>query len=263
MMPPDQVAWRRAMGEAAALPADDSQRLRMQAEIAGLGPWAEAEWLALLEEGERWRLELGRVTQPDGLEDRLLRIAEGPRGIGLPRILGTRRLAWMAAAALLVAVSAWFALGGARAPEDGRHPANLQAIALLAMNDHLDTHTLEVKGEVPGEVASGLRDRIPFEIEFPEFEGGLRLEGGRRCTLGSHPVCFSTWRKGDVRFTLIQLRLADFDLPPGLPRTIVTPKGAAAGRRPLDVLVWSKGEFGWALVGDDSSALVAIRPWGR
>ncbi|MCC7140033.1 MAG: hypothetical protein IT460_16555 [Planctomycetes bacterium] len=249
------------MGEAASLPPDHPQRVEMQAEVSRLGAWAEAEWLALLEEGERWRLELVRVEVPEGLEDRLLSIPAEVRVPTFSRLLGLRRGIWAAvAAALLVAVGAWLALG-----QGGSEPSTrpLDTLAMLAMNDHLDTHSLDVTSGDPKEVEAGLYERIPFEIRWPDFRGAIRLEGGRRCTLGSHPVCFTTWRKDGVRFTLLQIRRRDFGLPEHLAPTTVTPKGAAAGKKPLDVLIWTEGDVGWALVADDPSALATVRPGPR
>lgn len=247
------------MGEAASLPPDDPQRIEMHAEVAKLGAWAEAEWLALLEEGERWRLELSRVTVPEGLEDRLLRIpAEAPRG-ALHRLRALPPVAWVGiAAAALLAIGAWLFLGGSEPRSDP-----LNTLAILAMNDHLDTHALDVTASDPRDVEAGLRARIPFEIRFPKLGGELRIEGGRRCTLGSHPVCFTTWRKDAARLTLLQIRRADFGLPKDLAPALVTPRGAAAGSRPLDVLIWTEGEVGYALVADDSSALRDVRPEHR
>ena len=246
------------MGEAASLPADDPQRIEMQSEVSSHGPWAEAEWLALLQEGERWRLELPRVEVPEGLGERLLRIPNDRRSGAVSRGLGIPRLAWAAmAAAILLAVGAWFVLGDRESK-----PSPVEALALLAVNDHVESHSLDVHGDAHPAVAAGLRDRIPFEIRFPDFDGGLKIEGGRRCTLGSHPVCFTAWRRAGVRLTLLQLRRADFGLPAALSPTVVTPEGTAASR-PLDVLVWTAGEFGYALVSDEPSALRDIHPGRR
>jgi hypothetical protein len=230
----------------------------MQSDVSNLGPWAEAEWLALLQEGERWRLELTRVELPEGLEERLLRIPSDRRSGAISRMLGIPRLAWAAmAAAVVLAVCAWFVLGDRES-----QPTPVEALARLAVNDHVETHTLDVRGDAEPAVASGLRDRIPFEIRFPDFGGGLAIEGGRLCTLRSHPVCFTTWRRDGVRLTLLQLRRIDFGLPADLSPTVVAPEGTAASR-PLDVLVWTTGEFGYALVADEPSALRGVRPVRR
>lgn len=261
MIPRDHEPWRRAMGEAASLPPDDPQRQEMQSEVSRLGAWAEAEWLALLEEGERWRLELSRVQVPEGLEDRLLRIPADSRARSLSRVLRGSRFAWIGiAAAVLVAVSAWF-LVGRGGPE--AKPGPLDSLAALAVNDHLESHALEVASANPKEVEAGLHDRIPFEIRWPDLGSGLELQGGRRCTLGSHPVCFSTWRKDGVRFTLLQIRRSDFNLPKDLAPVAVTPKGPAAEEKTLDVLIWTEGDVGWALVADDPAALASVRPRWR
>ena len=212
MIPRDNESWRRAMGEAVALPPDDPMRVEMQGEVARLGAWAEKEWLALLEEGERWRIELRRLDVPEGLEERLLRIPEERLRGRLP-VLSLRAWALVAAAVVLVGLGVWLAIPREVAPP----PDPLQTLAMLAMNDHLDTHTLDVKAEDAATLREGLKHKIPFEIRVPDLGGALRLEGGRRCTLGSHAVCFTTWRDASGRFTLLQLRVEDFGLPAVLP----------------------------------------------
>lgn len=259
MIPRDHEAWHRAMGEAAALPADDPQRIAMQAEVSRLGPWAEAAWLALQQEGERWRLELARVEVPAGLEDRLLRIPTDAPATPLSRLLHPSLLARVSlAAGLVLAVGAWFLFAGRPTTPDP-----IEAVALMARNDHLETHDLDVRGTEAAAVATGLHDRIPFDIHFPALGESLRIEGGRRCTLGSHPVCFTTWRRDGARLTLLQLRRTDFGLPANLVPTLVTPRGAAAGAPPVDVLVWTEGEFGYALVSSEPSALRDVHPGPR
>jgi hypothetical protein len=86
----------------------------------------------------------------------------------------------------------------------------------------------------------------------------LRLAGGRRCTLGSHPVAFTSWGGPRGRVTLLKLRRADFDLPANLEPTIVVPNAAAARAQPLEVLLWTEGEFGYAVVADDPGTLREI-----
>lgn len=256
MIPRDHDAWRREMGEVSSLPADDPQRLEMQAEVSRLGAWAEAEWLALLQEGERWRLELARVDVPEGIEERLLRIPLDTRSARLSLLARVPRAAWISvAAAVLIAVGAFLLFAK---PSPGADP--LERIAALAVHDHRETHDLDVTAEDPAAVASGLRERIPFAVQFPDFGGAIRLAGGRRCTIDAHPVCFTTWRGGGARFTLLQFRRADFGLPERLAPTTVVPKESEAGAPPTAVLVWTEGEFSWALVTDDPQALARVRP---
>ena len=241
-------AWRRDMGEASILPPDDPRRAEMQTEVARLGPWAEREWLALLAEGERWRLELGRVDVPDSLEDRLLRIPDECAARHARRSRVLRRVVGVAAA-FLVAVAAWAVL----APRTGTDA--LQSLATLALNDHLDAHPVEVATADPAALAEGLRERVPFAVRLPRMPDDLRLAGGRRCTLGSHAVAFTSWGGARGRVTLLQLRRVEFDLPADLAPTIVTPNAAAARARPLDVLLWTEGEFGYVVVADDPGEL--------
>ncbi len=244
--------WRRALSEASSLPADDPHRLEIQAEVATRGGWVEKEWLALLAEGERWRIELSRVEIPDGLEDRLLAIPDDPRALRTP-LARLPRWAWAAAAAaVLVALSLWSFLPSKNAE------GPVQTLALLALNDHLDAHPVEVATADPAALAVGLRERVPFDVTLPRMPDDLRLAGGRRCTLGSHAVAFTSWGGSRGRVTLLKLLRTDFDLPEDLAPTIVTPSAAAAKAHPLDVLLWTRGEFGYVVVADDPGVVREI-----
>ncbi|MBL9088467.1 MAG: hypothetical protein JNM10_15105 [Planctomycetia bacterium] len=245
---PDPAAWRRALEDASCLPPGDPERLAVERDVVARGGFAEREWLSLLEEGERLRIELQRVEVPAQLEAALLRDAGIP-----PRTIRASRLRTgllAAAAAVVLLVVGWVSGGGGPSKPDP-----LSTLALLALTDHLDTHDLEVTSGDPVVLEHALRGRIPFTVRLPALGRDAVLEGGRRCTLGSHVVCFSAWRLGGARATLIQLRPEQFGVSPSLSPTIVRADGAAAGRAPLDVLIWADGEFGYALIADESRML--------
>lgn len=261
MNPADAAPWRRSLEEASCLPPGEPERRAVEAEITARGPLAEREWMLLLDEAERLRLALRRVQVPADLVERLSSIPREARSPGA-WLRGRGRLVLAAvavAAALLLAFHGWRTSSPARP----HTPDPLASLALLALNDHLDTHRLEVLASDPEAVAAALAGAIPFPIRLPRLEAPARLEGGRRCTLGSHPVCFTTWRLGEARITLLQLRRRDFDLPEHLAPTVVAPQGAAAGRRPLDVLLWTSGEDGYAVVADDPTLLSRLVPDAR
>src|SRR6266542_435282 len=67
---------RRRMGEVAALPHDDPARQELVQHISQIDGAAEQEWLALVAEDERLRIDLARVTPPADLEARLLAIPQ-------------------------------------------------------------------------------------------------------------------------------------------------------------------------------------------
>jgi hypothetical protein len=246
----DPLLWHRRMGEAAHLPPEDPLRGAVEADVAQRGGLVEREWLALLEEGERLRIEMRRVEPPQDLEMRLLAIAEPARGSGGR---GGRRLAWtLGGAAALVLVGLLVQRLGA----PGDLTAQLTALARLAADDHRGTHALEVTTDVGPTLERDLAPRIPFPIRVPELGTDARLVGGRRCTLGKRTVCFSAWSLGGVRATLIQLRPAEFGLPSELaPRRVAVEATVSAPA--TEVLVWVETGVGYALVADDARALRA------
>ena len=86
-------------------------------------------------------------------------------------MLQRRRLFVLAAASLVAALGLWSLLAH-RETQTGP----LDTLALLALNDHLDTSTLDVRSD---DVAAGHdrpRDRIPFEIRMPELGEGIHVE---------------------------------------------------------------------------------------
>ncbi|MDA1195299.1 MAG: hypothetical protein O2894_08945, partial [Planctomycetota bacterium] len=166
-----------------------------------------------------------------------------------------RRITTLAVALVLVVGVAWgwWAAHG-EAPSDP-----VASVALLALNDHLDTHDQKVYASDPEALRAALQPHIGFPVRVPELGAALRPVGGRPCTLGSHPVAFSAWRAPAGRVTLIQMRRADFGLPADMAPQVVTPSGAAARGRPLDVLFFGQGDTVWVVVADDADDLRRIR----
>ncbi len=256
-------AWVRRLEAASVLPPDDPERHAVEAEVARLGGWAEARWLLLLEEGERWRLELNRGEVPEGLLARLEAIpaAHPAAGAGARRPL--LRFGAAAAAVLLVGLGAWL-LGS---PDPGGPPSEgpalerrLEDLALLVLGDHLGVHTVEHEESDPAALSQWLGTRVGFDVDLPALAAPWRLLGGRKCKLAARVVAFSAWQGPDGRATLIALRAADFGLPDDLAPRTVFPAGEAAGAEATGVRLWSEGGRGYALVAEGAGVPLVTGP---
>ncbi len=228
----------RVMGEAAALPPEDRQRRAVEAEIAAEGSWAEQEWLKLLQEDERLRLELQRVSVPVGMQERLLRIPDGDSRSQ------TRCFPWWrfaaAAAVIAVIVGAYFLPHGNR--------DRLRSVALLAMNEHLNRKDLTVVTQDPSQLAGRLSAALPFRVSLPDLGPEFRLVGGSDCKMCTHRAALSLWSRGGEEFSLLQFIPADFKLPPEMePVTFCCVDMVPAGA-PCDVKVWTRNGYGYALI---------------
>lgn len=271
--------WLQELSEASVLPPEDATRRRIEAQVAERGGWAQSYWLALLSEGESWRRALPEIEPPAELAGRLRMI---PAQHPLASVV-RRRMAWgAAAAAVLVVGLAWALMGRETGPgfpgqdlrddagghfgDDSGLTVEVAQVALLALNDHLDTHEQDVLSDDPVALARDLQPQIPFPVRLPDLGGVIRPVGGRRCTLGSHPVAFTAWRGAPSdrqaeggRLTLIQLRRADFGLPADMAPQLVHPQGQAARGSPLDVLFFGRGDTVWVVVADEAQDLQRVR----
>ncbi len=258
-----QQAWLQEVGEASVLPMGDPSREAVEAEVRARGGWALAYWEALLEEDEVWRGTLAEpVDAPQDLGVRLKAIADQHAPLAreaVPRKVAPA-LRRLAVALLLLAIGGW-ALAQVltpSAPEDDNSQA-VHAVALLALNDHLDTHEQVVHANEPLALAAALQPHIPFDVRMPNLGPTVTPVGGRPCTLGSHSVAFSAWQGSRGRLTLIQLRRGDFGLPADMAARVITPSGDAARGRPLDVLFFGHGDTVWVVVADDAEDLRDVR----
>jgi len=251
-------AWLQELGEASVLPAEHEIRVAVEEKVAERGGWAKAHWEALLEEGEVWRGALVDVEPPAELPVRLHRIPQQHPVLRLRR----RRVLWGAAAAVLAAVGAIGILVRGSGPEAFVTPEIAQ-VALLALNDHLDTHEQDVLSDDPAVLARELQAHIPFPVDLPDLGGVIQPVGGRRCTLGSRAVAFTAWTGRGGRVTVIQLRRADFGLPADLAPQVVhadpQTDSQAARSRPLDVFFFGRGDTVWVVVADDAEDLRRVR----
>lgn len=74
MTPEQREEFRRRMAEAALLPPEHPVRLAVVARVAAADGEIEDEWMRLVQDDERLRVELARVRPPPDLHRRLLTI---------------------------------------------------------------------------------------------------------------------------------------------------------------------------------------------
>lgn len=253
----NRAAWLTRLGEAALLPTSDARRQGVEAAVAHRGGWIRDEWLALLAEEEQLRLALHRATPPEDLSERLLALPDRSWPLRLlPKRL--QRPLLVASAVVLIGLGvglAWFFRADANNPSQV-YAVAMHDVALLSISDHLDTHAVEHEVTEADALSRALSGTLPFAVTIPDLSGVFELVGGRRCTLGSHPVAFSSWRSPQGSLTVLQLRATDYDLPDALRLRHVRPQGAAARNHDGGALLFARDGFMWVCVADDPADLV-------
>ncbi len=245
---PIDEQWVRRMQEMILLPIDNDRRSAFEAEIAQADDSVKQEWLTYLHEEERLRLAVLDVPSSPLMKQYLLSIPDESQQT--PRVL--KQVIFSCAAVLILAVlglSGWYAWHHSITEQ------NLQTLALLAMNDHVDEVRLDVKTHDKSFLEQEMRTVLPFDISLPDLGNQYALVGGRKCVLGTHPVLYSRWMNSAGEYTLFQFQPSDFLLPATMKRTLVQPKGPATVRHPCEVLVWAQDNTGYVLVADSGAML--------
>lgn len=255
----DRETMRQLMLEAATLPGDDPSRQEIERTVASAGEWAQQEWTDLLRENSCLREQLQQIEIPVGLEERLLALPDATPRVKADRQQERtaactskrplrRRLVlagrWLVAAVALCVLCAFFV-------REFIASNRLQTVALLAINNHvnhIDDPHLSVETEDAEELTRSLAGEVAFEVIVPALDSELRLVGGRKCKLGTHPVVFSLWAGPDGLCSLFQFRASDFGLPSRLNKKLVPAKSPAVADGMSDALIWTQQEFGYVLV---------------
>lgn len=252
MTPEKMEELRRRMNEVALLSHEHPDRQALLREISGIDGPLEREWLDLLREDERLRLELARVDPPPGLEERLLAIArEHP-----PR---RRRwlLRWLAplAAVVVVGLGVWVAITAVR---QQRQEAALREFAVLAVAGDERRPELTVTTPDWQVVRASLQDQFPRSLDRPtELDPSLSLVGGRAIMLAGNRVLYTRWQAPDGRNCSLYVFCAtDFGLRRPLERRTITPRVSPGGR--VQVLLWTEGHCDYALVLEQVDATEAV-----
>jgi len=249
----DELRWQ--MEEAATLPPDAPKRQAVAREVTRLGAEAEAQWLELLQQDEKLRLELRGVDPPNGLHDRLLSEAPPTRA---RRASPLRRAAIGAAAlAILVTVLAgamrWLPSG------EGHQPA---ALAPRLVGDHSSEPALTVRADETTRLIERLRGASELPVHIPHLGDGYRLVGGRICRVDDEPAVYTRWRQGDRLHSLYQFNAEAIALDGSAkPHRVSVPRRDAAGPG-YAVVFWPGHECVYALVkqpGDPTTAATGER----
>lgn len=235
---------RRRMEDVALFPPEDPQRQAVMQEISAIDGPLEQEWLQLLEDNERLRLELARVEAPAGLEQRLLAIARQHPRRRLWRFRTPRWIFAVAAVVALVVGSSIFALLNGQ-----RSSRALQAFASLAANHHEAQPALSVSTEDWKVVEASFAGKFPLPIQRPSLDPDLRLQGGRLATLDGQQVLYTRWTDRGTTHSLYQFCAKSFGLRHPLDRMTVLPRAGASEPR-CRVIIWSEDHCDYAMVVD-------------
>lgn len=240
MRPSIDSSLLEEMYAAALLPPEHDTRHAVEARVIEMGEEAEARWLAILQEDEELRLSLHHIETPENLHARLLRIPEEtPR-----RPVFARFRPLLATAAALVAVTGLVLLVGQ--DDAGPDRRALQAITLMAADDHANDRSLAIRTADRERLSSELLGTLPFVASLPDLGSDFALAGGRASQWGGFPVAYSLWERSRETYSLIEFRAGDLHLPATMPRMKVCCDQYA--NAPFDVVIWTEKGRGYALV---------------
>ncbi len=256
----DRETTRQWMTEAAALPTGEPQRQQLEEAIVAAGSWAQQEWSDHLREDCCLQERLVDVDLPAGLEERLLAVpdleptaavrqAQPSKSQHSSRPSSRHRFARAAVAFIAAAVLCVTCFVLLKENGDAQR---LRTVALLAINNHvnhIDDPHLSIETDSAAELRRMLAGEVEFEVIVPSIDKELRLVGGRKCKLGTHPVAFSLWVGPDGKpCSLFQFRVSDFGLQSSLSRKMIAAKNLAVSNGISEALIWTDGEFGYAFV---------------
>lgn len=240
----DTQALRRRMAEAVSLPPEDPQRRAVLREVAEASDWAEAEWLHLVEEDERLRIDLLRVQPPAELKERLTELPAGaprPRGRWLPR-----RFGFAAAAAVLLIAALLVAINP---PAGDALQTRMRAFSTLAAQHAHDHREYRHQPADASDLIRRVADGVRYPVRVPEMPPGSRLLGAQVCSLGGHRVICTEWIRNGRSYTLYIFCPTDYDLPWNLDRRSLRqehPWDAQAEAQ--EITFWSDDHCAYALL---------------
>lgn len=229
------------MRDATMLPPDHPIQEQVRRDITEAGDWAREEWLELQRESEDVRLTLLTVTQPTGLEQRLL-------DIPMTSAQRRRRVPFVAVAAvlLIVAVSAvvmnW--------PLVQSSEQSITRVASLLAIDHSSRPELTVLADEEQGVVEKMQPIAPFEIRLTAAPAAATLIGGRICRFDEGRLILTRWITDGHELSLYQFRLADFGLAPHLPKREIDALSGDENKGHCRVRLWSDDQFAYAIVSD-------------
>ncbi len=250
---------QRRMNECAALDASDPMRRDLLREIVAAGEEACEQWISLVADDERARLELLDVDPSSSLRRRLLELpdttpdAEAPSA---PAVVGSiRQRAWMRplmsmAAAVLIGATVWLALGPLSPTASA---AKLQAFGGAAVEHHLMDMPMIIQTGDVGQLDQRLRGTVDFAYHLPDLtKDGYTLVGARPCHLKGKDIIQSQWTRDGKLYSVYVVCPPDFDLPSSFDHCeIDLPASDGSQRR---VTIWSGKDCVYAIVPETASA---------
>jgi hypothetical protein len=87
---------------------------------------------------------------------------------------------------------------------------SFEQIAMLAEKDHLAGYAMEFRADRVNDISDWYRSKLDFEVRLPDLTNrGLKLLGGRKCTLGGKDVAYLFYDKAGKRSSLFELDARD------------------------------------------------------
>lgn len=243
---------RQRMAECAALDASDPMRRDLLREIVEADQALQQEWIDLIADDERTRLDLIDATPSSSLHRRLQElpdttpVADAPATAGSIRSRTWTRPLVSMAAAVLIGATIWLALGPL-APD--AQAARLDAFGAAAVEHHLMGMPMIIQTADVGQLDERLRGTVDFAYHLPDLtKDGYTLVGARPCHLKGKDIIQSQWKRDGKLYSVYVVCPPDFDLPKTIDRCdIGLTKPASDGSR-RTVTVWSGGDCVYAIV---------------
>jgi hypothetical protein len=250
-------ALLQRMSEAAALPAHDPVRIETSRVVVAAGQEFEHQWLEMIAEDERLRLDLLHVDPPAGMRERLLAL---PQDTEVEQTAQTDRWWMLRAAAVisLLALGSWALFGPYEASTTplSTDPPLAFRINQLGRDtmEHVVMHAhkpdyIQLASNDPAALAKRLDHKVPFDVQIPDFGKAFKLLGANICKVKSKDIVCTHWLKDNVRFTLVQFCRVQCDLPEEFPKQIVTRDNEPYRLNQSDhAIFWSENGSAYALI---------------
>lgn len=241
---PDESLHER-MARAAALGPDHPLRHAITVEIAQADEPTQRDWLDLLRDDERLRLNLHRVEIPASLATALDGIPDQAPVAGRIGRSFRRHAPLALAAMVLLALGLTVALS-----LPGRmFDRTTQRIARAAMTTHAAQPVLTVRTDDPDQLIARLADHMHIALRMPNMEG-FALVGGAVSQIDGKHVLLSRWTRDGRSYSLYQFCSKDFGLSDDFDRRILCPFAGENPDDPCRVIVWTEGHCAYALADE-------------
>lgn len=247
---PDEL--QRRMHECAALDASDPMRRDLLREIVAAGHEACEQWIEIVADDERARLELLDVEPSSSLRRRLLELPDTAPEVDAPAVVGSiRQRPWMRplmsmAAAVLIGVTVWLALGPLSPTASA---AKLQAFGGAAVEHHLMDMPMIIQTGDVGQLDERLRGTVDFAYHLPDLtKDGYTLVGARPCHLKGKDIIQSQWTRDGKLYSVYVVCPPDFGLPASVERCDIDLTQPASDGSQRRVTIWSDEDCVYAIV---------------